>query len=266
MHHYELKFKEMKKHLINCFVLSKPYYMIVLIALVLVSCKKDDETSQVTLNIEGFWIAQETTTGDCSGSQATETKTSIYSVEKGTGNAITVTLYPRETELAGTLIGNEIEWGGTIPTSSGSMLLDFNGTVNNTGQTATGSGTWTWSSNSSSYECSGTVSVTGSKVIVETVDFTGNWQGTWESEEYNLDGTFSVQVTQSGSTLSGTIDVPEIGLDNAALKGQVNGNVVFFGDVGDIIKFVGLLNGTTATGAYVYPSYSDDGEWTATKQ
>jgi hypothetical protein len=98
------------------------------------------------------------------------------------------------------------------------------------------------------------------------MNFEGEWNGTWESEDNWYEGTFSASVIQVNNLLSGTISVPEIGMVDAALQGKVSGNVVYFGDINKIIQFVGLLGNETATGEYSYMSSTDDGSWMAERE
>ncbi|MDF1549802.1 MAG: hypothetical protein P1P88_18385 [Bacteroidales bacterium] len=251
---------------VKSFKISKLLFVLNLFfifAILFSSCKKDDDNVGVQIDVNGFWIATETVSDNCSGSVETETKTEIFSVKQN-ADKLTITFYPIDKEMVGTLVGNTIKWNGTLPTSSGNTTMDFSGTVNSNGTEVTGSASWTWSS--TTFECSGTTQVDASKVVAETANFAGDWQGTWQSEEGSYSGTFSVTVIQNDKTLSGKINVPEIGLSNADLTGEVSGNVVFFGDIEGTIKFVGILDNNSGSGDYAYPDYYDDGSWTATKQ
>ncbi len=242
------------------FVLSIFFSIIILFSY----CKKEDEnTTDLSINVGGFWIASETITGDCHGSVETETVTEIFSAVQ-TGNKLKITIYPITKELNGTLNGDVVTWNGTIPTSSGNTTIDFSGKANSEGSDISGSASWTWST--SGFQCNGTTRINATKVTTATADFSGSWEGSWQSEEASYSGTFSVSVVQEGETLSGTINVPEIGMSNADLTGQVSGNVVFFGDVAGIIKFVGTLINNQGSGDYAYPTMPDEGSWTATKQ
>jgi len=99
------------------------------------------------------------------------------------------------------------------------------------------------------------------------IDLTGTWKGTWHSRVYGINGDFKTTVVQQGSTLSGLISVPDIGIYNADLKGTGTGNNVVFGDFAGKITFTGTLSGnSTLSGTYVYPSQSDNGTWQAAKQ
>jgi hypothetical protein len=104
----------------------------------------------------------------------------------------------------------------------------------------------------------------GSSVITDNV--TGTWHGNWQSSAYGISGTFTADITQHGSTLNGKIDVPQIGMTNADLKGTVNENMIKFGDIDDQITFSGTVSGgSSASGTYVYPHLGDNGNWQGTR-
>jgi hypothetical protein len=99
-----------------------------------------------------------------------------------------------------------------------------------------------------------------------TVNVTGTWQGSWQSSAHNINGTFTTNITQQGSVLSGTINVPEISMSGADLKGTVNGNIITFGDIDEKITFTGTVSGeSAASGTYIYPSLTDNGAWQGNK-
>ena len=225
------------------------------------SCKKEENNP--LLNINGFWIVNEAITGNCSGSTQTEQKTEIFEITQKDNN-LRIKIYPNGDELDGSIDGDKISWKGTLPTSNGKTDIDFTGTATNNGNQAAGTASWEWYS--STYRCSGTTTLSGNKVTAETANFEGNWTGAWVSKENSINGTFLANVTQSDTLLTGTIDVPFIGLTNAGLKGFVSGNVVYFGDIENKIKFIGTVNGSTGTGAYSYMSLTDEGSWTGTRQ
>ncbi len=85
------------------------------------------------------------------------------------------------------------------------------------------------------------------------VDMSGTWSGTWESSVYSLSGTFTANIKQQKSTLSGSIDVPYISMIGADLKGTVEGNTIVFGDIDNQITFTGTVSedSTTSSGTYV---------------
>jgi photosystem II stability/assembly factor-like uncharacterized protein len=100
---------------------------------------------------------------------------------------------------------------------------------------------------------------------VPPVNVSGAWEGTWQSNQ-GASGTFSVDLTQQGTTLSGSISVPDVGLSNAALKGTIDGTTIVFGDINDTITFTGTItDDSSASGTYNNPVLDDDGTWQATK-
>jgi len=237
------------------------YSMCAAFLLMFSSCEKDNNNNNITaLTIDGFWIVDETVTDNCSGITETGQQTEIFSVEQH-NNDLTVTLYPNGDVVNGTINHSNITWEGTLPSGSGQLDIDFTGTVSGNGNQIHGTADWIW--HSDSYQCSGTTVMSGNKVLEESLNFEGEWNGTWESEDYSYEGIFSANVTQVNSLLSGTISVPEIGMYDAALEGIISGNVVYFGDIDEIIQFVGILENNTATGTYSYMSSTDEGSWIA---
>lgn len=99
------------------------------------------------------------------------------------------------------------------------------------------------------------------------VDYSGTWQGTWTSSVHISSGTFSVNLSQDGNDLSGTITIPGISLINAPLSGKVIGERISFGDIDEIISFTGNRdNDLLISGSYIYPGESDNGSWEAAKE
>jgi uncharacterized delta-60 repeat protein len=95
-------------------------------------------------------------------------------------------------------------------------------------------------------------------------DMDGAWDGTWVSRVTSgLDGSFEARVVQSGTSLSGSIDIPFIGLQDATLTGTVSGSQITFGDIDHTITFVGSVNGDRSSGTFSLPSYDEQGTWTA---
>ncbi|MFH0726609.1 MAG: hypothetical protein V2B19_09725 [Pseudomonadota bacterium] len=109
--------------------------------------------------------------------------------------------------------------------------------------------------------------IVGCAISIDSANnFAGEWEGTWESAEYGLNGTFTADITQENSVLSGKIEVPDIGLYDADLKGTATGNSIVFGDIGDRIIFTGTMSASSsASGTYAYAAMSDEGDWQATK-
>jgi hypothetical protein len=233
---------------------------------ILFACEKDNNKGDgelTTPDVSGFWIVTENLTGNCEGEEYPQQETIIFEIEQSDSN-LTFTIFPDGDVLDGTIVGNTIKMDGEFSSSHGTNAISFSGTVGGGGTVMNGSGEWEWYSDY--YSCSGTAVVTGEKAVETNTDFSGQWQGNWVSEEYdNMEGTFSVVVTQSGNSLTGNITVPEAFLLNAELEGQIHGNIVYFGDVGGVIKFVGTANNNSSSGNYTYPFFDDEGSWTAVK-
>jgi hypothetical protein len=229
------------------------------------SCKNDDSNSDQTVapDVDGFWIINETSTGNCNSSKDSEQNTRILTCKRH-NNDLIITMYPNGDIMEGTVNGNNFVWNDTMPTASGNIAYDFSGTFSNNGSQLSGTASWEWYSEFD--RCSGTSIISGQKVDEEQADFEGEWHGTWESDEYYMQGTFSATVSQQDTVLSGTIAVPDIGMSGAILTGLICGNVVYFGDVDETIKFVGILDGDNTTGSYSYLSLTDEGSWVAVRE
>ena len=174
------------------------------------------------LDLTGTWNVQETITGNCPDENYPYTSTYMAAFVQ-TGNHLTFTSTSTGTSLSGTISGNSITLTGTRPSEGGTISINFPGTVLGDGNTVTDTATWTWTDGS--YTCSGTAVTTMERVVQSTtVNVIGTWQGSWQSSPHNINGTFTTNITQQGSILSGTINVPEIGMSGADLKGTVNGN------------------------------------------
>jgi len=217
------------------------------------------------LDLTGTWSIQETvTSGNCEGDDYPYTY-AYQAVMVQTENDLTVTSTSNGLSLIGTISGNSITLTGTRPSEDGTISINFPGAVSSDGDTVRGTATWTWTDGS--YTCSGTAAITMARVAEPTtVNVTGTWQGSWQSSAHNINDTFSTNITQQGSVLSGTINVPEIGMSGADLKGTVNGNTITFGDIDEKITFTGTVSGeSAASGTYIYPSLSDNGVWQGNK-
>ena len=101
----------------------------------------------------------------------------------------------------------------------------------------------------------------------DPVNVTGTWHGTWVSTDAGSSGPFLVVFVQEGTSLSGTIDIPDINFHDAPLSGTVNENQFTFGDVDEVIQFSGTVGSDTAnaSGTYQYPAVNDEGTWTMTR-
>lgn len=99
------------------------------------------------------------------------------------------------------------------------------------------------------------------------MNVSGVWHGTWTSTDEGSNGPFMVVFDQNGSTLSGSVDIPDINFHDAPLTGTVNQDHFTFGDVDGVIQFTGTINSdtTSASGQYEYPALDDEGTWTMTR-
>jgi hypothetical protein len=239
--------------------------MMLLMTTVIGSCGSsggDNKPAVPSTDLSGTWTAEETINGNCRGDTYPVTQTEILVVTQS-GNQITRSIPSRNAQISGTISGNTIKWSGTFDEDGGQLRINFSGTLLGDSK-ITGSGDWTWSDGI--YTCQGTSSAVITKSIDQTNSVTGLWEGTWQSEEYGLDRTFSADILQNGSTLSGKIDVPDIGLINTDLKGTATNNTIVFGDINDEIVFTGTLaSHSAASGTYEYPALDDNGSWQATK-
>ncbi len=229
---------------------------------ILFGCEKDNNGDSTTPDVSGFWIVTETITGNCEDEVYPQQETVIFEIEQADSNLTFIT-YPEGDVLEGTIVGITITMEGEFSSDGGNNHISFTGVIGNNGNSISGTGEWEWYSGF--YSCSGTAVITGEKASNANINFSGEWNGSWASEEYGLDGTFSVDVTQTGHMLSGTIDVPEIDMYNAELEGEVHGHIVYFGDIDGIIKFAGTVEDDVASGNYIYPYFGDEGTWIATR-
>jgi hypothetical protein len=90
---------------------------------------------------------------------------------------------------------------------------------------------------------------------------TGAWSGTYGGTYH---GTFTVQWTQSGSKLSGTIKLSTGPRGKLPLNGTVRGNTIRFGTVGSAaVTYSGLVSGKSMSGKY--QTGGGGGSWSAQK-
>lgn len=93
-----------------------------------------------------------------------------------------------------------------------------------------------------------------------TVDLSGSWSGKYSGA---FTGTFKLTWQQTGSTLSGTIDLSTSGTSD--LNGTVNGSKITFGTVGSqAITYTGTASGSSMSGTYQVAGQAG-GNWSATK-
>jgi hypothetical protein len=95
-------------------------------------------------------------------------------------------------------------------------------------------------------------------------DLSGTWSGQY-SGAYK--GTFTLHWTQTGSKLTGTIDVSSLN-GTLPITGTVNGSAIQFGTVGSTeITYSGSVSGDSMSGTYEFHTASgtSGGPWSATK-
>jgi hypothetical protein len=103
-------------------------------------------------------------------------------------------------------------------------------------------------------------STTASSGAGSTAALSGTWSGQYSGANQ---GTFTLTWQQSGSNLTGTINISEVGAPSG-INGTVSGNTITFGTVGTAaVTYSGTVSGNSMSGTYQSPSGS--GTWTATK-
>jgi hypothetical protein len=113
-----------------------------------------------------------------------------------------------------------------------------------------------------------TASPTPTQSVADTL--TGTWTGTYESTSTTgANGTFTIQFTQTGSQLSGTIDIQGSPcITTGTISGALNGGQITFGAVKgtQTIAYAGSVSGSTMSGTYSAPQCDNGkGTWTASK-
>lgn len=210
-------------------------------------------------DLTGWWTVHETITGNCNGIDYPYTSTYMGEFLQ-TGNNLTFKSTFNNTNLTGYVSGNVTTLNG-MRHDAGTISIDFTGTVSGENDRLAGVSTWIWTDGSNS--CSGSADIMMTKNVQSTaINVSGTWQGHWQSYTHGISGYFDAIIIQKDSTLSGTINVPEIGLNNSKLKGTVFNNNITFGDIDDKITFTGtVIEESTASGTYSFPSISDGGVW-----
>ena len=108
---------------------------------------------------------------------------------------------------------------------------------------------------------SSSASASGSHVRAAQSSLTGAWSGNYSGAYH---GTFTLQWTQSGSKLSGTIKLSANRGAKVPLKGTVHGNTIRFGTVGSAaITYSGSVSGGSMSGTW--KSGGAGGTWKAHK-
>jgi hypothetical protein len=99
-----------------------------------------------------------------------------------------------------------------------------------------------------------------SSAATTDTDLSGSWSGQYGG---SFSGTFKLSWQQSGSKLSGRIQISNPPSDSA-INGTVNGSSITFGTVGSTnVTYSGTVSGSSMSGTYkVGP---EGGPWSATK-
>jgi hypothetical protein len=98
----------------------------------------------------------------------------------------------------------------------------------------------------------------------DTGDLSGTWSGQYDG---TFQGTFVLDWQQSGSNLSGTIELSS-GSGTLDINGTVNGDTISFGTVGSqAITYSGSVSGNSMSGTYKVQGQASSagGSWSATK-
>lgn len=91
-------------------------------------------------------------------------------------------------------------------------------------------------------------------------DLSGTWTGQYSGD---FTGTFTLTWQQSGSKLSGTIDLSSSG--STDINGTVTGDTIQFGTVGSsATTYTGTVSGNTMSGTYKVGDQAG-GSWSANK-
>jgi len=109
--------------------------------------------------------------------------------------------------------------------------------------------------------------------VADTVDVTGNWQGSWTSSYYPISGDLIVNITtQLGTNLSGRLTIANTDcgtISNLPMSGSISGNTISSiyasvscgGSYNEIDFTEGTVNGNSISGYYTV--YSDYEWWDA---
>lgn len=104
-------------------------------------------------------------------------------------------------------------------------------------------------------------------------DVAGIWEGTWAASDRQSTGTFRVDVTQRGKTITGEIRLSLDWLPQARIEGFVEGAQVRWGVLRGglvLLTFEGRVTGDAATGTYAIGAgpggAAPGGSWTARRE
>jgi hypothetical protein len=99
------------------------------------------------------------------------------------------------------------------------------------------------------------------------VDVSGTWEGRWTAADGQGSGTFRVEVTQRGRTISGPIELSLDWLASARITGSVEARRVRWGVLRGgivVLSFEGEVDGDRAQGLYTIAT-GGGGTWSATR-
>jgi hypothetical protein len=219
------------------------------------------DDTPVLADMTGTWQVEETVNGNCSDTDYPYTQIRIYTGTQ-TGNSVTFYDSLEDEEMTATLNGYTLKLNGTRRNGDGTLSINGTATCAEDGRSFSGTSQWTY--NEPGYSCSGTTQANATKTSDQQMNASGRWSGTYESKEYHQTGTFSVVITDTDGDLTGTIDVPSIGMIDTELTGRVDGNAITFGDINGEIIFSGVMaQSDTASGSYEYDALNDEGSWEA---
>ncbi|MBU1172395.1 MAG: hypothetical protein KKD44_22790 [Proteobacteria bacterium] len=239
-------------------------WFIFAMGLILIGCGGGggDELNPPAGDMSGTWYATETVSG-CDDPPQTEYET--FQVVQS-GNTLTVTIQETNEVVTGLISASTVTWNFSRSEDGGTSTIQFSGTLSDDGLTVTGTANWQWTNGSDTYTCSGTTQISAQLLQTADVNVSGHWSGLWySSNTEDLSDSFTVTLVQNGTVLSGTINVPYIGIENSQLTGTVTGTSIVFGDIDHIITFQGTTSSIASIGTYDYSSSTDIGTWVATK-
>jgi hypothetical protein len=99
------------------------------------------------------------------------------------------------------------------------------------------------------------------------VDASGTWEGRWTAADGQGSGTFRVEVTQRGRTISGPIELSLDWLPSARITGSVEARRVRWGVLRGgivVLSFEGEVDGDRAQGRYTIAA-GGGGTWSAAR-
>jgi hypothetical protein len=151
-------------------------------------------------DLSGSWYVQEEVSGNCPGSDYPEQNAYWMEVEQ-TGSALLLT-QDGAAPVEGSLSGSTLTWSGTRQSNSGTVSIEFSGTMSGA-DAGSGVATWSWTDGSS--ECSGTTRVTLSKPATMGLALQGTLFGLATDAADKPLGWFAVPLHQRGDKLEGQL-------------------------------------------------------------